>query len=179
MRLRSHENDIYKIWDIKDENGRALVKVSSSRPAKENSSYDQFQLSNGIGKNGYLPSYFLDVRFVGHAYNKLKEMQIGDAITNVEMELRSEAYWDSKEQCRKYPKYWQLTIFSFEKYDFNNREQAYAKNLDKAPAVAETPVQSVTQVTQATYEQPVQPVTPVAPVQQTAVARTAEDECPF
>lgn len=173
MRLRSHENDIYKIWDIKDENGRALVKVSSSRPAKENSSYDQFQLSNGIGKNGYLPSYFLDVRFVGHAYNKLKEMQIGDAITNVEMELRSEAYWNSKEQCRKYPKYWQLTIFSFEKYDFNNREQAYAKNLDKAPAVAEIPV------AQATYVPPVQPTAPVAPVQQATPASTAADECPF
>ena len=178
MLFRSKEKDKYMVWNIEDNNRYAKVKISSTRPAKD-TDYDQNNLSKGIGKNGYIPSYFLSVKFVGHAYRKLKEIQVGDVITNLDAEMLCEPYWDSQEQIKKYSKYWKLTVFSFDKCDSNNKEQAYAGNLDKAPAVAETPVQSVTQVTQATYEQPVQPVTPVAPVQQTAVARTAEDECPF
>ena len=167
--MRVTITDRVKVWEINDKDGVAEVKFSTSRKVKEDSSYDQVQVNNGVAKNGYIADYRSFVRFVGHAYNQLKDVQLGDTITNLDAEMSTEPYWDSNNNCVAYPKNEKITVFAFEKYNPENQEQGSTRNLDKAPQVAETPT-------------PQPQVAPVAPLQQVAPAtsiQTAEDECPF
>lgn len=168
--MRIKITDRCKVWDINDENGRAIVRFSTSRKIKDDNSYDQVQINNGVAKNGYISSNFSLVKFVGHAYHKLKDIQVGDVIINLEADLNNEPYWDTKNNCVAYLKNYKITVFDFEKYDPEKHAQGYTKNLDSAPKVEEAPT------VQQTYSQPVQPVTPVQPAEPVQVAA---DECPF
>lgn len=173
--MRVKITDRCKVWEINDKDGMAEVKFSTSRKVKENSSYDQTQVTNGVARNGYIADYRSFVRFVGHAYNQLKDVQIGDTITNLDADMSTEPYWDSNNNCVAYPKNEKITVFAFEKYNPENQEQGSTRNLDKAPQVAETPAPQlqVEPVVNTAPVAPVQPVTPVTP------APTAADVCPF
>ena len=171
--MRIKITDRCKVWDVNDENGRAIVRFSVSRKIKDGNQYDQIQIDNGVAKNGYISSNFSLVKFVGHAYHKLKDIQVGDVITNLEADLNNEPYWDTKNNCVAYLKNYKMTVFDFEKYNPENQEQNYTKNLDSAPKVADTPA------AQTTYARPVQPAASGAPVQPVAPAPAAADECPF
>lgn len=173
--MRVKITDRCKVWEINDKYGMAEVKFSTSRKVKENSSYDQTQVTNGVAKNGYIADYRSFVRFVGHAYNQLKDVQIGDTITNLDADMSTEPYWDSNNNCVAYPKNEKITVFAFEKYNPENQEQGFTRNLDKAPQVAEASV-SQSQVAPVVNTAPVTPVQPIASV--TSI-QTAEDECPF
>ena len=131
--------DRCKVWEINDKEGYAEVKFSCSRKVKEGG-YDQILIDKGIAKNGYVSDYHSFVRFVGHAYNKLKEINIGDTITNLETQDSStEPYWDSKNNCVAYAKNERMTVFNFEIYNSNAQAQNSTRNLDKAPQVADSP----------------------------------------
>lgn len=173
--MRTKIIDRCKVWEINDKDGMAEVKFSTSRKVKEDSSYDQIQVANGVAKKGYIADYRSFVRFVGHAYNQLKDIQIGDTITNLDADMSREPYWDSNNNCIAHPKNEKITVFAFEKYNPENQEQDSTRNLDKAPQVAETPA-SQPQVAPIANTAPVAPVQPVAPA---ASIQTAEDECPF
>lgn len=168
--MRKMITDRCKVWEINDKEGYAEVKFSCSRKVKEGG-YDQILIDKGIAKNGYVSDYHSFVRFVGHAYNKLKEINIGDVITNLETQDSStEPYWDSKNNCVAYAKNERMTVFNFEIYDPNTQTQNSTRNLDKAPQVADSPAPAAPTPAPATS---VAPEAPVAP------APTAEDACPF
>ena len=173
--MRVTITDRVKVWEINDKDGVAEVKFSTSRKVKEDSSYDQVQVNNGVAKNGYIADYRSFVRFVGHAYNQLKDVQVGDTITNLDADMSTEPYWDSNNNCVAYPKNEKITVFAFEKYNPENQEQGSTRNLDKAPQVAETPAPQ-SQVAPVVNTAPVAPVQPIASA--TSI-QTAEDECPF
>ena len=173
--MRVKITDRCKVWEINDKDGMAEVKFSTSRKVKENSSYDQTQVTNGVARNGYIADYRSFVRFVGHAYHQLKDIQIGDTITNLDADMSTEPYWDSNNNCVAYPKNEKITVFAFEKYNPENQEQGFTRNLDKAPQVAETSV-SQSQVAPVANTAP---VTPVQPIASATSIQTAEDECPF
>lgn len=173
--MRVKITDRCKVWEINDKEGMAEVKFSTSRKVKENSSYDQTQVTNGVARNGYIADYRSFVRFVGHAYNQLKDVQIGDTITNLDADMSTEPYWDSNNNCVAYPKNEKITVFAFEKYNPENQEQGFTRNLDKAPQVAEASV-SQSQVAPVVNTAP---VTPVQPISSATSIQTAEDECPF
>lgn len=163
--MRVTITDRVKVWEINDKEGVAEVKFSTSRPVKENNSYDKIQIDNGVAKNGYIADYRSFVRFVGHAYNQLKSINIGDTITNLKADMSLEPYWDSKNKCIAYPKNEKITVFEFEMYTGENNNGT--KNLDKAPQVAEEP-------------KPVQYTAPMAkPNEPVVPSATAEEECPF
>lgn len=161
--MKARVVDRCKVWEINDKERYAEVKFSCSRKVKD---YDKDLVDNNIAKNGYISSYHSFVRFVGHAYNKLKSINIGDTITNLDIEdSTTEPYWDSKNNCVAYPKHERLTVFDFEVYNPDTQTQNSSRNLDKAPQVADSTsadnnVNIVNEVTQ-------EP-TPVA-----------EDVCPF
>ena len=157
--MRAIITDRCKVWEINDKEGYAEVKFSTSRKVKEDNSYDKVQIDNGVAKNGYISESQSFVRFVGHAYNKLKEIKIGDTITNLKGDLSREPYWDSKNNCIAYPKNLKTTIFEFEIYVPENENNKAPKNLDRAPQVEET-----NKVSKA----PVQPI-----------VEEDTDECPF
>ena len=168
--MRKMITDRCKVWEINDKEGYAEVKFSCSRKVKEGG-YDQILIDKGIAKNGYVSDYHSFVRFVGHAYNKLKEINIGDAITNLETQDSStEPYWDSKNNCVAYAKNERMTVFNFEIYNSDAQAQNSTRNLDKAPQVADSPAPATPTPAPATS---VAPEAPVAP------APTAEDACPF
>ena len=50
--MRVTITDRVKVWEINDKDGVAEVKFSTSRKVKEDSSYDQVQVNNGVAKNG-------------------------------------------------------------------------------------------------------------------------------
>ena len=163
--MRVKITDRCKVWEINDLDGKAEVQFSTSRKVRENDAYDQIQVDNGVAKNGYISESHSYVRFVGHAYNKLKEISSGDVITNLEADIRREPYWDSQERCIKYPKNYKMTVFSFEIYNPENYNTQVSKtNLDKAPQVAEE---------KATLNTIAQPKT------ETEIKTNEIDECPF
>ena len=178
--MRVTITDNVKIWEITDKNTMAEVKWSTSRKVKEGDSYDQIQIDNGVAKNGYIAEYRNFVRFVGHAYNQLKNIKEGDVITNLLADISREPYWDSRNNCIQFPKNEKITVFEFEVYDPSKHNKA-VKNLDRAPQVAEepkaTPVAQTYQATAATTQ--ATPVAPVTPVAEVAPVATAADECPF
>lgn len=168
--MRAKITDRCKVWEINDKEGYAEVKFSCSRKVKEGG-YDQSLIDNGIAKNGYVADYHSFVRFVGHAYNKLKEITVGDTITNLDAQISTtEPYWDSKNSCAAYSKNERMTVFEFEVYDPNTQTQNSTRNLDKAPQVADSLAPAAPTPAPATS---VAPEAPVAP------APTAEDACPF
>lgn len=175
--MRQVITDRCKVWEINDKNGTAEVKISSSRKVNENNSYDKVQIENGVAKNGYIADYRSFVRFVGHAYHQLKDIKIGDTITNLESDSSKEPYWSSNEGCIKYPNSEKITVFSFEKYDPEKHNQGSTRNLDKAPQVAEEPKEEVpshthNQPTNYNVEQPTKSV-------ESSNNISADDECPF
>lgn len=175
MKKGIYDNTIFKVWEINDKNGSAEVKCSTSRKVDENNEYDRVQIEHGVAKNGYINTYYY-MKFVKQAYEQLKNVKPGDAIVNLRFVSSREMYWSSENDCIKYPTYDKETIFSFEMYNPENRQQSQVRNMDKAPAVAESapqvaPVQAPTA--------PVQPATPAQPVAPATPAPTADDECPF
>ena len=167
--MRKMITDRCKVWEINDKEGYAEVKFSCSRKVKEGG-YDQILIDKGIAKNGYVSDYHSFVRFVGHAYNKLKEINIGDVITNLETQDSStEPYWDSKNNCVAYAKNERMTVFNFEIYNSDAQAQNSTRNLDKAPQVEDSPAPAVSTPA---------PVA-VTPEVSVAPAATAEDVCPF
>lgn len=168
--MRKMITDKCKVWEINDKEGYAEVKFSCSRKVKEDG-YDQILIDKGIAKNGYVSDYHSFVRFVSHAYNKLKEINIGDVITNLETrDSTTEPYWDSKNNCVAYAKNERMTVFNFEIYNSDAQVQNSTKNLDKAPQVADSPAPAAPTPA---------PATSVTPEVSVAPAATAEDVCPF
>lgn len=175
--MRQVITDRCKVWEINDKNGTAEVKISSSRKVNENNSYDKVQIENGVAKNGYISDYRSFVRFVGHAYHQLKDIKIGDTITNLESDSSKEPYWSSNEGDIKYPNSERITVFSFEKYDPEKHNQGSTRNLDKAPQVAEEPAK---EMPSHNHNQPTS-YSVEKTVDNTAVPNdiSADDECPF
>nr|DAJ39054.1 MAG TPA: hypothetical protein [Caudoviricetes sp.] len=171
--MRVKITDRCKIWEINDKQGTAEIKFSCSRKIKEDSSYDQTLVEHGIAKNGYVATYFSFVRFVGHAYNQLKKIELGDTITNLDATIEYEPYWNANDNYIAYPKNPKITVFEFEVYNPENQEYSQTRNLDKAPVVAE----SAPQV--APVQTPIVPVQPVTSMQPVADTSMADDECPF
>ena len=168
--MRKMITDRCKVWEINDKEGYAEVKFSCSRKVKEGG-YDQILIDKGIAKNGYVSDYHSFVRFVGHAYNKLKEINIGDVITNLETQDSStEPYWDSKNNCVAYAKNERMTVFNFEIYNPDTQTQNSTRNLDRAPQVEDSVAPEVSAPT---------PRAVVAPEAPAAPAPMAEDVCPF
>ena len=167
--MRVKITDRCKVWEINDLEGRAEVKFSCSRKIKEDSSYDKIQAEHGVAKNGYIPTYFSFVKFVGHAYNKLKEINIGDTITNMDATIEYEPYWDSKNACINYPKNPKITVFSFEIYS-PEASNNYSGNLDRAPQVADAP--ETTELPSHNHNEPTSYDLPKD-------NGSADDECPF
>ena len=156
--------DRCKVWEINDKDGYAEIRFSTSRKVKENN-YDKIQVDNGVAKNGYISTGFSFVRVVGHAYNQLKDISVGDTITNMDTEINLEPYWDTNNNCVTYPKSPKYTIFSLEKYVY----EAQPTNFDRAPQVADE------RPTSTSYTKPA--AQPVA--QPIMDEETAADECPF
>ena len=168
--MRKMITDRCKVWEINDKEGYAEVKFSCSRKVKEGG-YDQILIDKGIAKNGYVSDYHSFVRFVGHAYNKLKEINVGDVITNLETQDSStEPYWDSKNNCVAYAKNERMTVFNFEIYNSDAQAQNSTRNLDKAPQVEDSPAPAVSTPA---------PTVVVTPEVSVAPAAAAEDVCPF
>lgn len=134
--MRVKITDRCKIWEVKDMNGYAEVKFSCSRKVKEDNNYDKILIEKEIAKNGYVSDYHSFVRFVGHAYNKLKKLEDNAAITNLDAQIYStEPYWDSNNECVAYPKSERITVFDFELFEYNNANNV--RNMDVAPQVSE------------------------------------------
>ena len=168
--MRKMITDKCKVWEINDKEGYAEVKFSCSRKVKEGG-YDQILIDKGIAKNGYVSDYHSFVRFVGHAYNKLKEINIGDVITNLETrDSTTEPYWDSKNNCVAYAKNERMTVFNFEIYNSDAQVQNSTRNLDKAPQVEDSPAPATPAPA---------PTATVEPEVSAEPAPTAEDVCPF
>lgn len=167
--MRAKITDRCKVWEINDLNGHAEVKFSCSRKVKEGG-YDQTLIDHEIAKHGCVSDYHTFVRFVGHAYNQLKGINIGDTITNLDVQISTtEPYWDSKNNCVAYSKNERITVFEFEKYNPEAQSQGASQNMDTAPQVSEEKPVVKPQNT------PVQPaVTSV-----TMEELSADDECPF
>lgn len=128
-------SDRCKIWDIEDKEKYALVRFTTSRKVKDSDTRDQLLVDNGIAKGGYVSESHSFVRFVGHAYNKLKEFEIGDVITQLEGTENTEPYYDINNNCTAYRNTPIYTIFNFEKYEYS---QDSIGGIDKAPQVEET-----------------------------------------
>lgn len=168
--MRAKITDRCKVWEINDKEGYAEVKFSCSRKVKEGG-YDQSLIDNNIAKNGYVADYHSFVRFVGHAYNKLKEINVGDVITNLDVQISTtEPYWDSKNNCVAYSRNERMTVFEFEIYNPDTQAQNSTRNLDRAPQVADSPAPAESAPVSA-------PVTTSAEVSEPTP--TAEDVCPF
>lgn len=195
--------DRFKVWEITDKEGYAEIRMSESRKVREDNSYDMNQVNNGVAQNGYIGTNWYFVRFTGHAYNKLKEIQIGDTITNLSMDISREPYFGDtnveinaaidlleknniivagsipKPQRKDgvvYPRNVRITVFSFntlEEFDADNNNNYQSKNIDKAPVVETAPATPAQPVAPV---QPVQYTQPVAPVQPQV---TAADNLPF
>lgn len=168
--MRARITDRCKLWEINDKEGYAEIKFSCSRKVKEGG-YDQSLIEHDIAKNGYVADYHTFVRFVGHAYNKLKEVNIGDTITNLDAQISTtEPYWDSKNNCAAYSKNERITVFEFEIYDPDTQAQNSKRNLDKAPQVEDSPAPATPAPA---------PTATVEPEVSAEPAPTAEDVCPF
>ena len=128
-------SDRCKIWDIEDKEKYALVRFTTSRKVKDGDTRDQSLVDNGIAKGGYVSESHSFVRFVGHAYNKLKEFEIGDVITQLEGTENTEPYYDTNNNCTAYRNIPIYTIFNFEKYEYS---QDSIGGIDRAPQVEET-----------------------------------------
>jgi len=162
--MRALITDRCRIWDINDKETFAEATLKTGRKVKEKDEFDKLRVDNGIAKNGYVPDIHSFVRFVGHAYNKLKDVKEGDLLTNLTATFSKEAYWSTTENCALYPKNEKVTVFDFEIADNEEQTKNTNKNLDKAPQVADEPVkQTVAPVDNTPTETPVD----------------AEDECPF
>lgn len=168
--MRTLIEDRCKVWEINDLNGRAEVTFSCSRKVKDDA-YDKVQVEHGVAKNGYISTYFRYVKFVGEAYEKLKEINVGDVITKLVSSIEYEPYWSSNEGCILYPKNPKITVFNFKLYDAEAaKNNNYSNNLDSAPQVAEA-------------QKPAETAS-VNKVQENAMsnaesANSADDECPF
>lgn len=152
--MRIKTTDILKIWEIEDsESGKiALVKLQESRKVKEENSYDKFLGEVGIAKNGYVKTIYFDVKFIGHAYNKLKDIEIGTAITNVDFEMKKEPYYHKPDKNKGetegkivYPNVPVFTVYDFDLYsgkrynlEFTEAPANKGVNMDKAPKVEES-----------------------------------------
>lgn len=188
--------DKCKIWNVDDKGKYAEVKFSTSRKLKDKDTYDQTQAEHGVANNGYISEYRSFVRFVGHAYNKVKELQSGDVITNLQVDEGQEPFYGdtnsdvnaaidllekkgvvSKDSIKRpgkvygvvYPRNLKTTVFDFDMYTPDNTG-TQSRNLDKAPQVADDYENN--------YEDDVN--TPVAKSADTAENNaSASDECPF
>jgi len=155
--------DKCKVWDITDKGTYTEATLKTSRPVKENDTYDQSRVERGIAKNGFVPESHTFVKFVKNAHDKIKEVKPGTTLTNLRATFSKEAYWSTADNCIMYPKNEKLTIFAFE-IDGEESTKTTTTNLDKAPQVAEEPAkQTVAPVDNTPTETPVD----------------AEDECPF
>lgn len=82
-----------KLWEIEDRGNYADVRASESRKVREDNAYDKTQIDNGVAQNGYIGTSWSNVRFAGHAYNKLKTLGTEDTVTNLEFSIDKEPYY--------------------------------------------------------------------------------------
>lgn len=129
--MNAKTTDFFTVWEIDDDGKKATIRMSSSRKVKDN---ETSLIENKIAKNGYVSTSWSFVQFVGKAYNKIKKYEIksGDRITNLDLKLQQEPYWDSREQMVAYPKNMKITVFDFE---LPNNDKT--GNIDEAPVVEE------------------------------------------
>lgn len=196
--------DRFKIWEINDKNGYAEIRMSESRKIREDNSYDMNQVNNGVAQNGYIGTNWNFVKFAGHAYNKLKEIEEGATITNLSMDISREPYFgDTNSEINNaidilekanvivpgsvpkrprndgtvYPKVARITVFSFntlEEAEAENNSNVTPKTNMDKAPKVEAPIAPVAPTTPAT---PIAPVAPVAPVAPTTIEASAD--CPF
>ena len=142
-----------KVWERKDKGKYTEVKFTTSRRVNE-SVDDKLRIEKGIAKNGYVPSSFAFVRFVGKAHEKIKTWNLDIPIGNLKMAITNERYVDPKTMEIKSPQNNEFVVFDFDEYVYNGAINNSKVNMDKAPKV-EPPVEEKTE------------------------ELSAEDECPF
>lgn len=100
MSLGIRDGQLVKIWAIEDKGKFAIVRMSSSRKDKQS--------------NEYKASNWAFVRFVGEAYNKIKngELDEEDLIELHGATISLEPYMDNGE--KKFPKSVSITVFNWE-----------------------------------------------------------------
>jgi len=100
MSLGIRDGQLVKIWAIEDKGKFAIVRMSSSRKDKQS--------------NEYKSSNWAFVRFVGEAYNKIKngELDEEDLIELHGATISLEPYMDNGE--KKFPKSVSITVFNWE-----------------------------------------------------------------
>lgn len=100
MSLGIRDGQLVKIWAIEDKGKFAIVRMSSSRKDKQS--------------NEYKASNWAFVRFVGEAYNKIKNGELGeeDLIELHGATISLEPYMDNGE--KKFPKSVSITVFNWE-----------------------------------------------------------------
>lgn len=137
--MRAFSDSRFKIWNIDDKNNFALVDMSTSRKINEDIASDKAKVEHNIAKNGYVSESYKYVRFVGKAYNQLKKhIEVGDTITNVQMQLDNEGFWNEKTNAVEYPRNTKITVFEFELPGSSNEDGKPAqtpRNIDRAPRV--------------------------------------------
>ncbi len=99
MSLGIREGQIVKVWSWEDKGKYAVVRMSSSRKDKITGEYKS--------------SNWVFVRFVGEAYNKIKngELNEGDLIELHGCTISLESYVDNK--IKKYPKFPSIVVFNW------------------------------------------------------------------
>lgn len=103
----------FKVWNIEDKGNYSVVQFSTSRKDRKT--------------DNYLNSRWSFVNFVGEAHEKIKNVKIGDCITNARMAFAWEPY--EKDGEKIYPKSPRITVFDFETY--GNRGRAKEKEPDE------------------------------------------------
>lgn len=149
---------IFTVWDIDDNGKSAVVRMSTSRKIRE----DEKSLlgCEKLNKNGYISTSWSFVNFVGKAYNQLKKYEVSEKtrITNLDMRVEQEPYFNEETQQVVYKNSPRYTVFEFELANFDNNART---GFDAAPKVAEEPKVATKQ----------------APVP--SVPEMSEDEYPF
>ena len=94
-------NSFFKVWKIEQRDKDCIVQMSTSRKDRRT--------------DEYLNSNWSFVSFVGKANEKIREMEKGDRLTNVQLGLSWEPY--EKDGERIYAKSPRMVIFDFDKVD--------------------------------------------------------------
>lgn len=149
--LNNSSDSRCKVWERKDKGKYTEVRFTTSRKAGDSDS-DKLKIEKGIAKNGYIPSSFPFVKFVGEAHKKIKDWNLDIPIGNLKIRIYNERYVDPKTMEIKYPQNCDFVVYDFEEYTKHSANSQI--NMDRAPKVESS-------------------------VEERAEELNAEDECPF
>lgn len=196
--------DRFRIWEVNDNDGYAIVQMSESRKLKEEDSFDMSLKKNGVS-NGkeYISTQWNYVRFVGRAYEKLKNLDTSNQITHLIMDVNKEPYFGDKnaeinsaisllekrgviregeiarlprEEGTVFPRQPRITVFNF-KLASEVEDNSFNSN-EATKKIDKAPTVEVADTNK--YQEPTSMGTPVyINENKEEVSITASDKCPF